>query len=122
MGRVLRWQLNIHQAYLGKFYLLNINNTRMIGQILMNLKKTIAFPYEILFEEGSVTKRLYILINGDIQLINIKIALNSSNKDESNKNNFFLQYSNIEQEIEESVNARKIFERSSSDSSRKKDS
>jgi len=34
----------------------------------MNLTKVILFPFEILFEERSVTKGLYILLNGDVEL------------------------------------------------------
>jgi len=65
--------LPTNEAYLGKFYKLNIVNTKMIGQILMYLKKKILYPYEILFEERSVTKGLYILLNGEIEMINLKI-------------------------------------------------
>ena len=68
-------QLNLptNEAYLGKFYKLSGSNKKMIGQILTNLKKKILYPYEILYEEGSVTKGLYILINGQVEMVNLKI-------------------------------------------------
>jgi len=69
-------QLNLptNEAYLGKFYKLSNNNKKMIGQILTNLKKSILYPYEILYEERSVTKGLYILINGQVEMCCIQIS------------------------------------------------
>lgn len=60
-----------NEVYLARFH--TLSNPKLIGQILMGLKKLILFPYEILFEEGELTKGLYILTNGDIELTNIKI-------------------------------------------------
>ena len=64
--------LPTNEAYLGMFYRIT-NNRKMIGQILINLKKKILIPYEILFEEKSVTKGLYILINGQLEMTNVNI-------------------------------------------------
>jgi hypothetical protein len=62
-----------NKLYLAKFYNLNIGNTKIIGKILMNLEKKILFPYEILFEEGSVCKGLYIVLNGEVELKGVKL-------------------------------------------------
>ena len=85
--------LPTNEAYLGKFYKLNIGNTKMIGQILMFLKKKILYPYEILFEERSVTKGLYILLNGEIQLCNLQIPNMSSES-------MFIEYTSVIKEID----------------------
>ena len=62
------------EIYLAKFYNLNIGNLKLIGMILMNLSKVIIFPYEILFEEASVCKGLYILLNGNVELITKEVG------------------------------------------------
>ncbi len=85
--------LPTNEAYLGKFYKLNISNTKMIGQILMNLKKLILYPYEILYEEKSVTKGLYILLNGEIEFFNIKIPNMASSSNS-------VDYASVIKEIE----------------------
>ncbi len=89
-------QLNLptNEAYLGKFYKLSKCNTKMIGQILTNLHKKILYPYEILFEEGSVTKGLYVLINGQLEMCNLKIP-NMSNQ------SFTANYAEVIKLIEE---------------------
>jgi hypothetical protein len=53
---------------LAEFVNLNAGNSKLIGNILMNLEKIILFPFELLFSEGSVTKGIYFLLNGDIIL------------------------------------------------------
>jgi hypothetical protein len=68
-----RLNLPGNEILLAKFYNLNPGNTKLIGTVLMNLSKTILFPYEILFEVGSVAKGIYILLNGDVQLTNENI-------------------------------------------------
>jgi len=60
------------ELLLATFVNLNPGNSKLIGNILMNLEKVILFPYELLFYEGSVTKGIFILLNGDV-------ILNSSN-------------------------------------------
>jgi hypothetical protein len=69
-----RLNLPGNEVLLAKFYNLNPGNSKLIGNILMNLSKVILFPYEILFEEGSVTKGVYILLNGDVILTNKKLS------------------------------------------------
>lgn len=71
--RFERLNLVGNEILLAKFYNLNPGNTKLIGNILMNLSKVILFPYEILFEVGSVTKGIYILLNGDVELSNLQI-------------------------------------------------
>lgn len=78
LSRSLRERFEIlnlpnNKMYLAKFYNLNLGSNKLVGKILMNLEKKILFPYEILFEEGSVCKGLYILLNGDIELITVDI-------------------------------------------------
>jgi hypothetical protein len=75
-----RLNLPGNEILLAKFYNLNPGNTKLIGNILMRLSKTILFPYEILFEVGSVIKGVYILMNGDIEIGNeyIKQVTNST--------------------------------------------
>jgi hypothetical protein len=75
-----RLNLPGNEILLAKFYNLNPGNTKLIGNILMRLSKTILFPYEILFEVGSVLKGVYILMNGDLELVNeyIKHVSNST--------------------------------------------
>ena len=78
LSRSLRERFEIlnlpnNKLYLAKFYNLNLGNTKLVGKILMNLEKKILFPYEILFEEGSVCKGLYVLLNGDIELVTVDI-------------------------------------------------
>jgi hypothetical protein len=60
--------LKANELFLAKFY--KLGNYKLIGKILMNLKKIVVFPYEILFEEGGVSPGIYILLNGDICLEN----------------------------------------------------
>ncbi len=62
-----------NRLYLAKFYNLNLGSNKLVGKILMNLEKKILFPYEILFEEGSVCKGLYVLLNGDVELVTVEI-------------------------------------------------
>jgi hypothetical protein len=63
------YNLRGNEIYLAIFYNLNIGSPKIVGYVLMGLKKTILFPYEILFEEGSVSKGLYVLQNGSVHLI-----------------------------------------------------
>ena len=56
------------EIYLARFYNLNLGNPKLVLKILMNLTKVIIFPYEILFEEGIVSKGVYILYNGEVNL------------------------------------------------------
>lgn len=65
-----RLNLPGNEIYLAKFINLNSGSSKLVGNILMGLEKQIMFPFEILFEEGSITKGLYILLNGDIELTN----------------------------------------------------
>jgi hypothetical protein len=60
--------LTNNEIYLSRFY--QLGNPKLVGDILMNLKKVILLPYEILFEEGGVTPGIYILLNGEIILEN----------------------------------------------------
>jgi hypothetical protein len=74
-------QMNLlgNELILAQFYnLTSSNNSKLIGMILKNLTKVILFPYEVLFEELSVTKGLYILLNGDIELSNKNYNFNLS--------------------------------------------
>jgi len=78
LSRSLRERFEIlnlpnNNLYLAKFYNLNLGSNKLVGKILMNLEKKILFPYEILFEEGSVCKGLYVLLNGDIELVTVEI-------------------------------------------------
>ena len=78
LSRSLRERFEIlnlpkNKLYLAKFYNLNLGSNKLVGKILMNLNKKILFPYEILFEEGSVAKGLYFLLNGDILLVTVEI-------------------------------------------------
>ena len=61
-----------NEIYLARFYALG--NMKLVGEILMNLRKYINFPYENLFHEGSLAKGLYILIDGDLTLKSISIS------------------------------------------------
>ena len=68
-------QINLpgNEIYLAKFFNLNTGSSKLVGNILMGLEKLIIFPFEILFEEKSITKGLYILLNGDVELSNKNI-------------------------------------------------
>lgn len=85
--------LPTNEAYLGTFYKLNLQNTKLIGQILMYLKKKILYPYEILYDEQSVTKGLYILLNGEVEFCNFKIQNMASSSN-------FVEYASVIKEIE----------------------
>lgn len=89
-----RLNLPGNEILLAKFYNLNPGNSKLIGNILMNLSKLILFPYEILFEVGSVTKGIYILLNGDIQLGNDLIK-------NSNQSEFIISYGDIISKLRE---------------------
>jgi hypothetical protein len=60
-----------NEIYLYTFH--KLNNEKLIGHILREMRKLILFPYEILFEEGSLVDGLYILTNGDIEFNAVKI-------------------------------------------------
>lgn len=60
-----------NEIYLFTFH--KLNNEKLIGHILREMRKLILFPYEILFEEGSMVDGLYILTNGDIEFNAVKI-------------------------------------------------
>jgi hypothetical protein len=64
--------LKTNEIFLAKFY--KLGNYKLIGDILMNLKKIVLFPYEILYEEGGVAPGIYIVLNGDIKLENKLIS------------------------------------------------
>lgn len=79
LSRSLRERFEIlnlpnNKYYLAKFYNLNLGSNKLVGKILMNLEKKILFPYEILFEEGSVCKGLYVLLNGDVELVTVNLT------------------------------------------------
>ncbi len=81
-----------NEILLATFYNLNIGNSKLIGQILMDLKKTIVFPYEILIEEGSVTTGIYILYNGFIELTTVNLPNLPKKTYEFDFNVFYLEY------------------------------
>jgi hypothetical protein len=54
-----------NEIYLKTFH--KLRNPKLLGNLLRELRKVILLPYEILFEEGSLVKGLYILINGDLE-------------------------------------------------------
>ncbi len=89
-----RLNLPGNEMLLAKFYNLNPGNTKLIGNILMNLSKTVLFPYEILFDVGSVIQGVYILLNGDITLANEYIK-------NVNETDFSICYADIITEIKE---------------------
>jgi hypothetical protein len=89
-----RLNLPGNEILLAKFYNLNPGNTKLIGNILMNLSKTVLFPYEILFDVGSVIRGVYILLNGDITLANEYIK-------NVNETDFSICYADIITEIQE---------------------
>jgi hypothetical protein len=60
-----------NEIYLSLFY--KLGNPKLVGNILMNLQKLILLPYEILYEEGSVTPGIFIPLNGEIILENKNI-------------------------------------------------
>jgi hypothetical protein len=60
-----------NEIYLAKFH--KLGNPNLIGFILMRLSKIILFPYEILYEEGSLIKGIYVLMNGEIEFTNFKL-------------------------------------------------
>lgn len=85
------YNLKGYELYLAKF--INCGKeSNMIVKILEDLKKKILFPYEILYEEGSVTKGLYILINGDIELTNKNIR-------SVTKQEYFIDFSEVKDKI-----------------------
>lgn len=64
-----RLNLPGNEYLLAQFYqLTSNNNNKLIGNILLNLNKLILFPYEILFEKGTVIRGIYIVLNGDVEL------------------------------------------------------
>jgi hypothetical protein len=68
-----RLNLPGNEFYLAKFVNLGSGSSKLVGNILMGLEKMIIFPHEILFEEKSITKGIYVLLNGDIELTNKEI-------------------------------------------------
>ena len=93
-----KYNLPGNDLLLATFYNLNIGNSKLIGQILMDLKKTIVFPYEILIEEGSVTTGIYILFNGLIELTNVILPNLPKKTYECEFNTFYSNY--LKQQIE----------------------
>ena len=54
-----------NEIYLHTFH--KLNNEKLTGHILRELRKLILLPYEILYEEGALIPGLFILTNGDIE-------------------------------------------------------
>ena len=80
-----------NEIYLAKFH--KLGNPNLIGFILMRLSKIILFPYEILYEEGSLIKGIYVLMNGEIEFTNFKLNKGFSNRKE-------VEFSKIINELE----------------------
>lgn len=80
-----------NEVYLAKFH--KLGNPNLIGFILMRLTKIILFPYEILYEEGSLIKGVYILMNGEIEFNNYKLKKSQSERKE-------VEFSKIINELE----------------------
>jgi hypothetical protein len=54
-----------NEIYLHTFH--KLQNDKLTGHVLRELKKLILLPFEILFEEGALAQGLYILTNGEIE-------------------------------------------------------
>jgi hypothetical protein len=98
-----------NEILLASFYNLNIGNSKLIGQILMDLKKTIVFPYEILIEEGSVTNGIYILYNGFIELTTVSLPNLPKKTFEFEFNLFYAEYMKCQAENEKNGIAKSAF-------------
>jgi hypothetical protein len=59
-----------NEIYLHTFH--KLNNEKLTGHVLRELRKVILLPYEILYEEGSLIQGLFILTNGDIEFKSYK--------------------------------------------------
>jgi hypothetical protein len=91
-----------NELLLAQFYNLNPTNPKLIGIILKNLTKVILFPNEILFEELSVTKGVYIILNGDIELSNKEKNFNIASQQ------YHINYADIIKATEDSDYQKKI--------------
>jgi hypothetical protein len=100
--RFERLNLLGNELLLAQFYNLNPTNPKLIGIILKNLTKVILFPNEILFEELSVTKGVYIILNGDIELSNKDRNFNIASQQHS------IKYADIIKATEDSDYRKKL--------------
>jgi hypothetical protein len=86
-----KFNLTGNEIYLHVFH--KLNNSKLLGQLLRDLKKIILFPYEILYEEGALSQGLYTLTNGDLEF-------NSYKTENAGHSSHSIQFSQILEEIE----------------------
>lgn len=87
-----RMNLPGNEVYLKLFY--TLGNLKLIDEILLGLKKYIAFPKEILFAEGSLIYGIYILVDGDVILV-------SENNHNVKKVNISITFGDVLREVDE---------------------
>lgn len=87
-----RMNLPGNEIYLKLFY--SLGNLKIIDEILLGLKKYIAFPKEVVFAEGSLIYGLYIILNGEVVLI-------SENNPNLKKITFSVKFADVLKEMDE---------------------